>query len=71
MKKVIHHVRISDLPSAFRQLGLPDEMSVVLAIEGQDDATEALMAVVKEIRAHAQQQGLTDATLEDLLAEAS
>lgn len=55
MKEVIHHVRISDIPAAIRQLGLPDDMSGHLTIEDQDDATRALMDVVKEIRVHAQQ----------------
>lgn len=71
MKEVIHNVRVSDIPAAIRQLGLPEDMSVHLTIEDQDDTTRALMEVVKDIRTHAQQQGLTDAKLEELLADAS
>jgi hypothetical protein len=71
MKEVIHNVRISDIPAAIQQLGLPEDMSVDLTIEDRDAATGALMAVVKEIRTHARQQGLTDAKLEELLADAS
>jgi hypothetical protein len=71
MKEVIHNVRVSDIPAAIRQLGLPEDMSVQLTIEDQDDATRALMDVVGEIRAHARQQGLTDARLDELLADAS
>jgi hypothetical protein len=71
MKEVIHNVRVSDIPAAIRQLGLPEDMSVHLTIEDQDDTTRALMDVVKDIRAYAQQHGLTDAKLEELLADES
>lgn len=55
MKEVIYNVRVSDIPAAIRQLGLPEDMSVHLTIEDQDD----------------KQQGLTDAKLEELLADES
>ena len=71
MKEVIYNVRVSDIPAAIRQLGLPEDMSVHLTIEDQDDTTRALMDVVKDIRAYAQQQGLTDAKLEELLTDES
>lgn len=71
MKEVIHNVKVSDIPAAIRQLGLPEDMNVHITIEDKDDTTKALMDVVKEIRIHAQQQGLTDAKLEELLADAS
>lgn len=71
MKETIRNVRISDIPAAVRQLGLPEDLSVQLTIESQDDTTQALMDVVNQIRAYARQQGLTDARLEELFADES
>lgn len=76
MKEIIKNVKVSDIPAAIKQLGLPDNASVDLTIQNhdmrgnkQDEASQTLMEVVNEIRAYAKSQGLTDEKLEELLAD--
>ena len=78
MRETIRNVRVSDIPAAIAQLELPDHLSVDLTIQNhammgnkQDEATQALIEVVNEIRTYAKSQGLTDEKLEALLADES
>lgn len=70
MKEIIRNIKIKDITAAVRQLGLPEDATVDLTID-QGETAQAVMEIVNEIRTYAKKQGLTEAKLEELLADES
>jgi hypothetical protein len=68
MKQVIKQIRISELSEIVKQMGINQNMMVDVTIETTKDDLLALMDLIGN---EAQQNGLTEEILEELLADES
>jgi ferritin-like protein len=68
MKQTIKKIKISDIPEAIERMGIDRETMINLTIETVEDD---LLAVFAQIGQTAQQKGLTEEILEELLADES
>ncbi|MDJ0616242.1 MAG: hypothetical protein QNJ63_05710 [Calothrix sp. MO_192.B10] len=68
MKQILKNVKVSEIPKIIAQLGLSGEQEVNLTIE---EASENLLAIMDRVGKKAQDKGLTEAQLTELLADES
>lgn len=68
MKQTIRKIKLSDIPDAIKQMGLNQETTINLTIETIEDD---LLATFEQIAQKAQEKGLTEETLSELLADES
>lgn len=68
MKQTIKKIKISDIPEAIQRMGIDRETMINLTIETVEDD---LLSVFAQIGQTAQEQGLTEEILEELLADES
>jgi hypothetical protein len=68
MKQVVSNVKVSDVPELINRLGFSPNQVVNLTIESSD---EELLAVMNRIGKKAQENGLTEEILAELLADES
>lgn len=68
MKQVVSNVKVSDVPELINRLGFSPNQVVNLTIESSE---EELLAVMNRIGKKAQENGLTEEILAELLADES
>ena len=68
MKQILKKVKVSEIPKLIAQLGLSGEQEVNITIES---ASENLLEIMDRIGKQAQDKGLTEAQLTELLADES
>ncbi len=68
MKQILKKVKVSEIPQLIAQLGLSGEQEVNITIEA---ASENLLEIMDRIGKQAQDKGLTEAQLTELLADES
>ncbi|WP_088242078.1 hypothetical protein [Calothrix rhizosoleniae] len=68
MKQILKKVKVSEIPKLIAQLGLSGEQEVNITIEA---ASENLLEIMDRIGKQAQDKGLTEAQLTELLADES
>lgn len=68
MRQTIKKIKISDIPNAIESMGIDRETTIDLTIETFEDD---LPTVFAQIGQKAQQKGLTDEILAELLADES
>jgi hypothetical protein len=68
MKQVVSNVKVSDVPELINRLGFSPNQVVNLTIESSE---EELLAVMDRIGKKAQENGLTEEILAELLADES
>ncbi len=66
MKQILKKVKVSEIPKLIAQLGLSGEQEVNITIE---EASENLLEIMDRIGKTAQDKGLTEAQLTELLAD--
>jgi len=68
MKQILKKVKVSEIPKLIAQLGLSGEQEVNITIEA---ASENLLGIMDRIGKQAQDKGLTEAQLTELLTDES
>jgi hypothetical protein len=68
MKQVVSNVKVSNLPELINRLGFSPNQVINLTIESSE---EELLAVMDRIGKKAQENGLTEEILAELLADES
>jgi hypothetical protein len=68
MKEVLKNIKVSEIPTLIAQLGLSPEQGVNLTIE---ESSESLLSIMDRIGKKAQEKGLTEDKLAELLADES
>jgi hypothetical protein len=68
MKQTIRKIKLSDIPDAIKQMGINQETTINLTIETVEDD---LLGTFEQIAQKAQEKGLTEETLSELLADES
>jgi hypothetical protein len=68
MKQTIRKIKLSDIPDAIKQMGINQETTINLTIETIEDD---MLATFEQIAQKAQEKGLTEETLSELLADES
>lgn len=68
MKEVLKNIKVSEIPQLIAQLGLSPEQEVNLTIE---ESSESLLSIMDRVGKKAQEKGLTEDKLAELLADES
>lgn len=68
MIQVLKNIKVSESPNLIAQLGLSPEQEVNLTIE---ESSENLLSIMDRVGKKAQEKGLTEAKLAELLANES
>ena len=68
MKQTIKKIKLSDIPDAIKRMGLDRETTINLTIETVEDD---LLSTFDKIGQTAQEKGLTEEILSELLADES
>jgi len=71
MKQTIKQIKISDIPKAIQYLGISEDTTINLTIETIEEQPEDILNLFQKIGREAQQKGLTDTILQELLADES
>ncbi|MEC4866946.1 MAG: hypothetical protein SAJ11_12805 [Jaaginema sp. PMC 1078.18] len=71
MKQTIKQIKISDIPKAIQHLGISENTTINFTIETLEETPEDILNLFQKIGREAQEKGLTDTILEELLADES
>jgi hypothetical protein len=71
MKQTLCNIQVSDLSNVINNLGFKPDQVINLTIESSEYSEENLLTVMDRIGKKAQENGLTEEILNDLLADES
>jgi hypothetical protein len=71
MKQTLCNIQVSDLSNVINNLGFKPDQVINLTIESSEYSEENLLSVMDRIGKKAQENGLTEEILNDLLADES
>ncbi|MFN9176263.1 MAG: hypothetical protein ACK58N_17615 [Synechocystis sp.] len=71
MKQTLNNIQVSDLPNIINNLGFNSNQVINLTIESSDFPEDSLLSVMDRIGKKAQENGLTEEILDELLADES
>jgi hypothetical protein len=71
MKQTLCNIQVSDLSNVINNLGFKPDQVINLTIESSEYSEENLLNVMDRIGKKAQENGLTEEILNDLLADES
>lgn len=71
MKQTLCNIQVSDLSNVINNLGFKPDQVINLTIESSEYSEENLLSVMARIGQKAQENGLTEEILNDLLADES
>ena len=71
MKQTLNNIQVSDLPNMINNLGFQPNQDINLTIESSEFPEDNLLSVMDRIGKKAQENGLTEEILNDLLADES
>ena len=69
MKQTLCNIQVSDLSNVINNLGFKPDQVINLTIESSEYSEENLLSVMDRIGKKAQENGLTEEILNDLLAD--
>ena len=71
MKQTLNNIQVSDLPNVINNLGFQPNQVINLTIESSEFPEDNLLSVMDRIGKKAQENGLTEEILNELLADES
>jgi hypothetical protein len=71
MKQTLNNIQVSDLPNVINNLGFQPNQVINLTIESSEFPEDNLLSVMDCIGKKAQENGLTEEILNELLADES
>ena len=71
MKQTLCNIQVSDLSNVINNLGFKPDQVINLTIESSEYSEENVLSVMDRIGKKAQENGLTEEILNDLLADES
>jgi hypothetical protein len=71
MKQTLNNIQVSDLPNMINNLGFQPNQDINLTIESSEFPEDNLLSVMDRIGKKAQENGLTEEILNELLADES
>jgi hypothetical protein len=71
MKQILNNIQVSDLPNVINDLGFQPNQVINLTIESSEFPEDNLLSVMDRIGKKAQENGLTEEILNELLADES